>query len=296
MFYPPLKRGMLIHFGAALVLFAFAGGSFWFAFQAAAVVWFVVLLILAILCVVLLVMVIYRMLALNKASYQLERDGLRLRWGLRSEDIPLTDIEWVRPANQMGFHFPLPLFWLPGSILGKRTIEELGAVEYLASEPNQLLLVATPHVVYAISPEKPGEFLKGFQSVIELGSLSPLEAHSAVPVAYLAHVWQDLFARRSILAAVALAGLLLGLTFMLIPSGEMVSLGFAPDDSPLEPVPISQVLLIPFLSIGTLVVDVIGGLFFYRKPEQKPVSYLLWISSSIASILLIIALQLLPKY
>lgn len=296
MFYPPQKRGMLIHFGAALVLFALAGGSFWFAFRAAAVLWFVVLLSFAILCVVLLVMIIYRMLALNNASYQLERDGLRLRWGLRSEDIPLTDIEWVRPANQMGFHFPLPLFWLPGSILGKRTIEELGPVEYMASEPNQLLLVATPHVVYAISPEKPGEFLKGFQSVIELGSLSPLEAHSAVPVAYVAYVWKDLFARRSILAAVALAGVLFILTFMLIPSGEMISLGFAPDGSPLEPVPINQVLLIPFLSISALVVDVIGGLFFYRKPEQKPVSYLLWISSSVASILLIIALQLLPKY
>jgi len=44
--------------------------------------------------------------------------GLRLRWGLRAEDIPLPEIEWIRPASDLGFHLPKPFLSMPGALLG----------------------------------------------------------------------------------------------------------------------------------------------------------------------------------
>jgi hypothetical protein len=43
----------------------------------------------------------YRAYALLRADYYIDRDSLAILWGLRVEDIPLTDIEWVRPASDL---------------------------------------------------------------------------------------------------------------------------------------------------------------------------------------------------
>jgi hypothetical protein len=43
----------------------------------------------------------YRAYALLRADYYIDRDSLAMLWGLRVEDIPLTDIEWVRPASDV---------------------------------------------------------------------------------------------------------------------------------------------------------------------------------------------------
>ena len=55
-----------------------------------------------------------------------------------------------------------------------------------------------------------------------------------------------------------------------------------------NPVPSQQLLLLPVLGIFTYMVDLIGGMFFYRRPQDKPVAFLLWISSAFTPLLLIL--------
>lgn len=246
-------------------------------------------ILLGLLLFIPLPLIIYRGYALLNARYIIERDGLRLRWGLRAEDIPLPEIEWVRPAADLAYQLPLPRLSTPGAITGTLTVPDLGPVEFMASERATMLLLATPRRVYAISPKDPAEFVHAFRDATEMGSLTPIGAFSARPAAFLRGVWSNRAARWMLVAAAALLAALFILVTLLIPGLSQVSLGFDAANQPFEPVPPGQLLLLPILGILTFIVDLIGGLFFYRWEGQRPVAYLLWAGAIITLALLLIA-------
>ncbi len=285
---------MIVHVTAALLLAGVSGFSLWFAFQQALGAYFVLLLIFSLLLLPLVAITVYHSYALQQAAYSLERDGLRLRWGLRAEDIPLPDVEWVRPANELGFDLPLPALHLPGAILGTRHVEGLGIVEFLASDARALLLIATPSKVYAISPDNPGAFMRNVQRAMEMGSIAPISSRTALPAAYLQMVWADRRARALILSGLGITLLLFVIVSVIIPSRPEISLGYTSDVTPMPPTSSDRLFLLPVLASFAFAADLIGGLFFYRRIEQRRVAYLLWASSSMTGLLLILAVLLTP--
>ena len=146
----------------------------------------------------------YRAFALLRAEYILDRDSLEVRWGLRDEDIPLTDIEWVRSMQDLTQPLSLPPMPMPGAILGLRRHRDLGLVEFIASERKNLLLVATAKRVYAISPADPVEFTQTFARAVELGSLTPAKPKSVYPSFLLTEAWRSGLVRFLWLAALFL--------------------------------------------------------------------------------------------
>lgn len=286
---PPRRAGMIVHITAAVLLAGATGFSLWFAFQQAVGAYFVLLLILSLLLLPLLAIMVYRGYALQQAGYSLERDGLRLRWGLRAEDIPLPDVEWVRSANELGFDLPLPALHLPGAILGTLNVEGLGAVEFMASDAGSILLVATSSKVFAISPENPGAFMRSVQRTMEMGSIAPIASRTALPAAYLQVVWADRRARALILSGLGISLLLFVIVGVLISTRPEISLGYTSDVTPMPPTSSERLLLLPVLAGFAFGVDLTGGLFFYRRIEQRLVAYLLWASSSMTGLLLILA-------
>src|SRR4030066_350390 len=74
------------------------------------------------LALVLVPFLFYRLLALQQSSYVLERDGIHLMWGLRSEDIPMEAVMWGGDAQDLGYALPRPFSSVPGSVLGTRTL------------------------------------------------------------------------------------------------------------------------------------------------------------------------------
>lgn len=288
-FLPPRRRALLLHILAAIGFLAVSAVSLIFAIQQQVSGIFSLLLLLSVAFFIPLPVVLYRAYALYNAAYTLERDGLRIRWGLRAEDIPLTEIEWVRPVSDLGFHLPLPRLSFPGAILGLRKIEELGEVEFLSSDASSMLLIAVPKKVYAISPDDRRNFMRAFQNAIEMGSLSPLPAYSAEPAAFARRVWDDRVARGFLVAGLVLTVTLLLLVSLLIPGRSQVALGFDNQGLPLEPVPAQQLLLLPVLGIFAYMADLFIGLFFYRREVERPVAFLLWISSAVTPALLILA-------
>jgi hypothetical protein len=289
LFFPPHRQGLILHITAALLLAAADGVSFFYAVQQAVGSYFVLLLLLSLALLAPLIMVCYRGYALMQARYSLERDGLRLRWGLRAEDIPLPEVEWVRPASDLAFRLPLPFLPSPGSILGTINVPDLGPVEFMAADLRSILLIATPHKVYAISPADPQGFVAAFQRVVEMGSLSPLSPATTLPAAYLQSVWTDRRARYLNLAGLLLTVALFMVVGLVIPSRASIALGWRSSGLPVEPGPPERLLLLPVLGTFTYVLDLLVGLYLYRFLPLRPVSFLLWVGAVITPILLIAA-------
>lgn len=291
--FPPARRtGLIFHAAAVAALLGISAIVFLQAYQMNVGQGYIFGILASIILAAPLPLFLYRAYALAQSSYTIDRDGLRLRWGLRGEDIPLPQIEWVRPADEMGFHLPLPFFQWPGAVVGKRKVEGLGEVEFIASDVRKLLLVATPLKIYAISPADGRTFIRSFRQIIELGSLSPLPSYSVLPAAFLQQVWQDRSARWLALGGLGLTGALFILAALIIPGRQTVSLGYDALRNPLEPVSSDRLLLLPLLGAAVYVVDLLSGLFFYRRVEQRLVAYLLWGSSVLTPLLLFLAMIL----
>jgi hypothetical protein len=292
-FIPPRRAGMLFHAAVGSLLTAGSGTCIYLAFISNSDINFILLLFLALFLFIPLPLIIYRMYALSSATYLLERNGLRIRWGLRAEDIPLTEIEWIRPAAELGYHLPLPLAGVPGALLGKRLSTELGTVEFLASQTRALLLIATPQKVFAVSPQDERGFVREFQKIMELGSLTPMRSYSTKPAAYVRAVWGDKFARSALIIGLILTLLLLIQVSLIIPTRETISLGFDAQGLSLAPVPAAQLMILPIIGALTFSADLLLGLLLYRREERHPVAFLVWISSAITPLLLIIAVFIL---
>src|SRR3989304_6403978 len=67
--------------------------------------------------------------SLTRAAYSFDRDKLTLTWGLAAEQIPVSEVEWVRPMAALPSPLKLPLIHFPGAITGFRRHPELGLVE-----------------------------------------------------------------------------------------------------------------------------------------------------------------------
>lgn len=288
-FYPPRRRGLMFHLLLGVILLGGSLGCLILAFNQPQQGRFVLLLLGSVMLFVPLPWVFYRGYALMNAFYRLERDGLRLRWGLRAEDIPLPEIEWVRPARELGFSLPLPPLIAPGAVLGSRKVAELGTVEFMASEMDALLLVAARDRVFAISPQDGRAFNRAFQRMIELGSLTPLPPYSAQPAAFARRVWDDRPARWFLIAGLILTILLLIVVALAIPSTPSVSLGFNAQGQPLPPVPGEQLLLLPVLGILIYLVNLLAGIYFYRRESDRAVAFMLWIASAFTPLLFLTA-------
>jgi hypothetical protein len=218
----------------------------------------------------------YRAYALWRAAYMVEQGGIRLRWGLREEDIPADAIQWVRPVEDMQVAPPLPLIRWPGAVFGIRSLPSGGRVEYLAARSRSLVLIGTLEKTYAISPDDPAEFLETWQHLTESVSLAPIPARSAYPSFLINLVWAVRAARLLILSGLILALILLVWVSLEIPSRQVVFLGFSTAGSRAEGVPAVQLLLLPVINGFFYLADALLGLFFFRRETESALAYLLW--------------------
>jgi hypothetical protein len=289
-FPPPRQPGSNILIALMVVFAAVSALGIFLAAQTEVSLRFMLYVLLAVLAFLPLPFLAYRFYALMRANYTLDRNQFTLQWGLRAEQIPVSDVEWVRPLAALAGTVHLPVLRLPGSVLGVRHHPDLGPIEFLASNEKKLLLVATARRVYAISPADAAAFMAAFQRAIEVGSLVPAPAQSVYPSFVVSQAWESRLARFSWLSGLLLnVGLLLwaGLT---IPSSPRVALGFFADRTPAEPVPGVYLLLLPIVSLFFFAVGWAAGLFFYRRPDQRGLAHTLWIFNAVSSLLFLIAM------
>ena len=288
-FPPPKRLGLLVHI---LILLAFAALGAWALYNLTRLSIgpaFLLYLLAVLLALAPLPFFGYRTFSLLRADYVLDRDSLAIYWGLRVEDIPLTDIEWIRPAEDLTSPLPLPTLGLPGGLLGLRRHRDIGPVEFIASGAKNILVIATAKQVYAISPADPGGFLAAFRRATELGSLLPADAVSRRPSFMLARAWDNSIVRFLWLMGFLLnIGLIAWVSF-LVPALNVVSLGFDVTGAPLEAVPSARLILLPVLSGLLFATGFITGLFLYRDEEKRPLAVLIWLSGALSGVSFLLA-------
>lgn len=231
----------------------------------------------------------YRIYSLWRADYHLDRDSLAISWGLRVEDIPLSDIEWMRSADDLVTPLVLPSLSFPGGLLGIRRHPELGIVEFLASDAKKLLLIATAKRVFVISPENPSGLSQTFARATEMGSLQPVEAKSVYPSFVVTQAWENGIARYLWLTALFLNIGLFIWASLIIPSTPRVAIGQQFAGGTLETVPSSQLLIFPVASLLLTVIGWIAGLYFYRWDRERVLAFIIWGSSTLTSLLFLLA-------
>lgn len=271
-FTPPKRPGIIFHFSALII---FSTGSLLTIIQAnraeigpAFGLWLLLFLLLALPLPIL----IYRTYALRRAAYQLSPEGIRITWGLRAEEIPMSKILWLSPDTHL--ERPLPRPWLswPGGVLGTRKIGG-GEVEYMATRTRELLIIATSGKMYAISPEYPERFLRAFHRQAEIGTLSPIPSRSVYPRFVVGNVWANNSAR-----IVILTGFILSLAIFFWTT-------FAFPTTSALPISRTQFFLLPVANGLFYLIDLLLGLFFFRNSSSQPLAYLLWGSSILTSLL-----------
>lgn len=288
--FPPAKQlGLIVH---GIIILVLAGVSAWGLFNltlAPVGPAFVAYLLVALLAFAPIPFFGYRAYALWRADYYIDRDSLAILWGLRVEDIPLTDIEWIRPATDLSHPLALPWLRLPGAVIGTRRHADLGPVEFIASDRRKLILVATSKRVFAISPNDMVSLVRTFARATELGSLTPAEAKSVYPSFVITQAWDSPTAR-----FLWVSGLLLNIGLfvwvgLLIPSLPQIPIGLNPGVAPDEPTASVRLILLPFVSASMFAIGVFAGLYFYRWEMQRPLAFILWISSTLCAVLFLLA-------
>ena len=234
---------------------------------------------------------VYWLYSLNRANYSLDREKLTLTWGLRVEQIPVSEVEWARPMETLASPLRLPLFHLPGAIAGVLHHPDLGPVEFLASDAGSLVLIATPKRVFVISPQDTSGFMQSIQRAIEMGSLLPAAPQSVYPGFVVVQAWESILARYLWLAGLFLNIGLLAWVTLLIPSLGQIPLGFLPSGAASTPVPGAGLILLPVISLFFFVIGWVAGLTFYRRPDHRPLAHIVWASGVISALLFLIAVM-----
>jgi hypothetical protein len=283
-FPPPKRIGLIVHSAILLVLTIITIVGFINLSNANIGPTFLISLLISLIAFIPIPFFAYRAYSLWRADYFIDRDSLAIHWGLRVEDIPLNDIEWIRPVDDLTTPLTFPPLSLPGGLLGVRRHPDLSTVEFLASDSKKLLLVATAKRIFVISPDDPSALAQTFARATELGSLAPAEAKSVYPSFVFTQAWQNNLVRYLWLVTLLLnIGLFIWASFI-IPSTSQVILGQSP-----EPSPSSQLIIFPVVSLLLSVAGWIAGLYFYRWERERTLAFIVWGSGTLASLLFLLA-------
>ncbi|MBE0683900.1 MAG: hypothetical protein IH589_18505 [Anaerolineales bacterium] len=286
---PPKRRGLIVHGMLLLVLTVISVIGFLNLSNAEVGPAFLGWLLAALFSFSPIPFFAYRTYSLWRADYYIDRDSLSIHWGLRIEDIPLSDIEWMRSAEDLIDPLALPSLPLPGGLLGIRRHPELGIVEFLASDAKKLLLVATAKRVFVISPENPSGLSQTFARATEMGSLTPVEAKSVYPSFVVTQAWESGLARYLWLTALFLNIGLFIWASLIIPSTPRVALGQQFAGGTLETVPSSQLIIFPVASFLLAIIGWVAGLYFYRWERERVLAFIVWGSGTLTSLLFLLA-------
>jgi hypothetical protein len=242
-------------------------------------IWLALWVVLPLLSLPLLILVVYRLYGLLTARYTVNRDGLKLRWGLAYDDIPIQQLTRVDRAEVFKLdRMPALGTWWPGLVIGKRAIKNLGEVEYFATRgPADMVVVQSGDRFMAISPKDVDEFLLAVRDSLRMGALSTYEEVSTRPNFALARLGSD----RIAVLLVILGGLLPIALFgylLLVVGGITSQVAFGFDTSGVVDTlaPPGRLLLLPMIAGASWFLDLFFGLWMYRTSANRPLAYTLW--------------------
>jgi hypothetical protein len=233
-----------------------------------------------------LVVLAYQVISCLTLRYRLDRNGVVVRWAGNEQIIPIGDIQQIL----LGSELKNPavrrrgLRW-PGHERGEGMVPGIGRTCFLATQPldGQLLLV-TPGLAFAISPQDPDGFLEGFAARQELGPNRLLE-RGLRRARWLAWpIWRDETAWTLLGAAVAINVALFGYLSARFPGLDyLLPLHFNNLGQADRIGAKMELFALPIIGLIILGTNLVLGLALYRR--ERAGSYLLWGAATAAQAL-----------
>jgi hypothetical protein len=284
-FYPAKQTGTVFHI-ALMLLFSAAGiWGIWGTSTAEMAPQLLPYLALILLFLLTVPYLFYRLYALHRSAYILERGGITLQWGWRTEILPMDQINWVYRDSDLETSPKPPAIHWPGAVTGIRRFQRGPEVEFMASRANELVIISAGKRYYAISPRYVDELITTYQDLIELGSLQPLPGQSIQPDRVITEIYKNRVSLAMILTGAVLNISLLIWVLQVIPSRETISLGFRPDGVLRESLDSVRLILFPILNSSAYLANLVLGLFMYRTPENRALAYILWAAGILTAVL-----------
>jgi hypothetical protein len=171
--------------------------------------------------------------ALLTLSYDLNQEGLTIRWGLLRQFVPMGSIQRFLPGREVRLPQVQGVNWW-GYHVGRGAVEGVGETLFYSTHkpPWDVIYVITPGIAYAISPENHVRFSMELQHLMretspdDSGSARPRAAYSALVVHPF---WLDRYAQMLALAAVAANVALFGFICGVYPGlADKLNLAFPP--------------------------------------------------------------------
>jgi len=289
LFSPPRGRGLLFNLGLILAFTLFGLALLVLASQTSLGPGFLGYLVGALLITSPIPVLANYAYALIRSHYEVQRDGIRLKWGFREVDLPITEIRFVELAEDLVFPLEYPPRQLPGAVIGIKQQDQLGTVEFLASQKNDLVMIGTPERVFVISPENAKAFVRTYRKMTELGSLSPIPAYSASPSFLLLDIWRNPLLRVLLVLTVILSLALFGLVAWAVPTLSDISLGFNQLGEPLPSVSPGQLFLLPALNIIFVIASYVVSLLYFRQKRGQQMVSILWSNNVLTALIFLAA-------
>jgi len=233
--------------------------------------------------------------ALLTLGYDLNQEGVTIRWGLLRQFVPLGSIQRFVPGREARLPQVQGVNWW-GYHVGRGTVEGLGETLFYSSHrsPWDAVYVVTPGIAYAISPENHVRFAMELQHLLR--ETSPDESGSARPrVTYPALVvhpfWLDRFGQLLALTAVAANVALFGFICGVYPGlADRLNLAFPPVGA-IDLRPKDELFQIPLTALALLAVSLAAALAIHKW--ERAASHLLlagalftqgvlWVAAAIA--------------
>ena len=222
--------------------------------------------------------------AVQRGRYHVDADLLHLDLGQANAQIPLSAIEEIRPGDELPSAATFRGLRWPGLYLGQSRATLAGrerAVHYLATRPpaDQLYIV-THDTIYGISPADLPLFRDSLQA-LQAGSQPTRPdagGHSWGIAAW--QIWRDqsfIFLLLGGLTLNLLQFAYLAARFRRLPAE--IPLHFGIDGQVDRWGSPAGLLLLPLLGLAFWLLNWVLGLVFYHLRENRPVAYVIWLTS-----------------
>lgn len=225
----------------------------------------------------LLAVLAYQVISCLTLRYHLNRNGIVIRWAGNEQVIPMGDVQQIVPGRELKNPAVRRrgLRW-PGHERGEGMVPSIGRTRFLATHPleRQLLLV-TPGLAFAISPQDPVAFLEGYAARQELGPNRLLEGGLRRARWSAWRIWTDDTAWALLGSAAAINLALLGYLSARFPGLDyLLPLHFSNLGQADRIGTKAELFALPIIGLIILGTNLILGLALYRR--ERAGSYLLW--------------------
>lgn len=280
-FSPSRTAGLVLLFLLAFVLIAINSAFFYLFSRQQPGPLFFLTFILSVGFLIPVAIVLYRIYGLIVSRYQITRSAIQLQWGLRSETIPLSEVNWIRRPEEMTVEVPWPPLPMPGAYVGSIQTADHNTIDFMASNVKKMLFVGTTDQIYGISPADPEQFIQSFERILQMGTLSDVERLTIRPTDWITASYGNRTARYSLFLSLILLMLLSLWIGFRITATETVQLGFTAAGTPNEPIPARNILILPVLAAVFWLANLVLGIQFYKSQSLRKCAEILWAASPV---------------